>query len=201
MSKKDEALLDEPTGLEDPEEYESSVRPVVPVDEDGKLVIFSFNRIENQDGKPIQYGFTAKNKIYMLVNFEISGGEYDSRRIGGMLGTQLPTFANARKATPADDFLHACSYDPPKWPTTNREFLNAIGETFGPFEATLNWELYCPDEPRKTGDKTGTTVLRGYNKFPLAEDGHTRKHEVDCPECGAFLVAQAKIGRFIIPRQ
>jgi len=199
MSKKDEALLDEPTGLEDPEEYESSIRPVCPVDEDGKLVIFSFNRVDNQNDKPMLYGFTITNKIWCAVNFQISGGEYDGRNIFAMLGTQVPTFANARKATPADDFLHACGFTG-AWPSTNREYLNTIGEVYGPFEATLNWELYCPDEPRKTGDKTGTTVLRGYSKFPLAEDGHTRRHEVDCPECGAFLVAQAKIGRYIIPR-
>ena len=190
--------------MEDPDDYESSVRPPEPVDENGKLVTYDLLRIDNQDGKDMRSGFTMKNKIYVFVNFEISGGEFDGRRFSDILGTQVMPF---RKASGADDFFHACSARLDPWPSTNRTYYNAIGEVYGPLKATIDWQLFCKLEPKvdKQGnpidtDKTGMVMYKTYNAFPLAADGHTRKHEVDCPNCGEFLVAQAKIRRFIIPR-
>lgn len=191
----DEAQWDEPTGLQEDEEYESTVRPPEPYDEHGKLAEFSLMRIQETE-RQFRWGFGKNSNIYFMVQFEIQGGEYDLRRIGGLLGTTPSTF---RKATAADDFLHACGSD--LRPHTNRGYREAIEATFGPFDVTLDWELYCPNEPKPNNpDKTGVTVIRGYNKFPIMEDGHTRKHEVECPECGEFLTAKAVIRRFIIPR-
>jgi len=129
----DEALLDEPTGLQEDDEYESTVRPPEPYNEHGKLTNFSLMRIQ-EDEKQFSWGFGKTNKnIYFLVQFEIQGGEYDLRRIGGLLGTTPSTF---RKATAADDFLHACQSD--LTPHTNREYKDAIEATYGPFDATLD---------------------------------------------------------------
>jgi len=191
----EEALLDEPTGLQEDDEYESAVRPPEPFDEHGKLSQFSLLRIQ-EDEKMFTWGFGKNNNIYFQVHFEIQGGEYDLRRIRGLLGTTPSTF---RKATAADDFLHACGSN--LSPHTNRGYKDAIEATYGPFNATLDWELYCPNEPRKGNvEKTGITVIKGFNKFPISQDGHTRKHEVECPECGEFLTAKAIIRRFIVPR-
>lgn len=192
----EEALLDEATGLEEGDEYESSVRPPEPIGDDGKMVTYSFNRID-PDSKSLQYGFSKKtNSIYFLANYEFSGGEYDGRRLGGLLGTTKSSF---RVSTDADDFLRSCGND--EGCHTNRQYKEAVEQTFGPFDATIEWELYCPDEPRPWDEeKTGVAVIKGFRNFPIAKDGVTRKHEVECPQCGQFLVAKAVIKRFIVPK-
>jgi hypothetical protein len=202
MSKKDseEFLLDEPTGLEGAAEtYESSPRPPTPVDEDGKIIVFDFMRVE--EGKDdFKYGFGFNKKIYFQVIHSILGGAHDGHRVFGFLGTSV---LRGRNASPADDFLRACKSE--ENPATNGEYLKAVQNTFGPFQATADWELYCADEPRPEKDgvvpeKTGITVIRGYRNFPLRDDGITKEHEVECPKCGMFLAAKFVLRRFVIPR-
>jgi len=204
MSKKDkeQSLLDLPTGLEgDGDSYESSPRPPVPVDEDGKLITFDFHRVHESEDD-LKYGFGLNDKIWFQTVYSIIGGEHDGYRVFGFLGTSI---MKGRKASPADDFLRACQTN--SNPSTNGEYLQAIQSSFGPFPATADWELYCASEPRpankETGvvpEKTGVTVIRGYRNFPLADDGVTRLHEVECPKCGDFLVAKFVLKRFIVPR-
>ena len=53
------------------------------------------------------------------------------------------------------------------------------------------WTAYCAD-CKESGKKKGGIVLRGQKRFPENADG-THRHQVECPNCGSLLTAQADI--------
>ena len=66
---------------------------------------------------------------------------------------------------------------------------------------TSQWQAYCADckaefdaTDGKKGKKGGI-VLRGQKRFPQNGNGHNR-HQVECPNCGSMLTAQAAIIAF-----
>ena len=53
------------------------------------------------------------------------------------------------------------------------------------------WTAYCAD-CKESGKKKNGIVLRGQNRFPQNGGGQHR-HQVECPNCGSLLTAQAEV--------
>ena len=134
---------------------------------------------------------TKDNNIGCSVSFTIQDGPSSGRKVFGYLSTQVSRF---RPASTIQDFLAATGSDvTPENGTrfTVREIKDAVNGAYGPFDAYLNWEGYCPE--------CGKTVLRKKKNYPVNGKGEAI-HDPACPECGkAKVKTSARITNFIMP--
>lgn len=129
------------------------------------------------------------NDVWTNVRYNIQGGDYNNRSIFDTLSTFVGRF---RKASSVQDFLAACGWD--GTPANGRRFtigeiFEAVEQTYGPFDAYIDWQAYCPD--------CDETVIKSARNFPRDNDGNLL-HEALCPKCGAKISAKARVKRYIV---
>lgn len=164
------------------DEYErpsNSFRPPEPGE-------YTFLRSTEQD---LEWKPTKDNDVWTNVRYIIQGGDNNNRSIFDTLSTFVGKF---RKASSVQDFLAACDFV--GTPANGRRFtvqeiLDAVNQTFGPFDAYIDWQAYCPD--------CDETVIKSSKNFPKDADGNLM-HEVVCPKCGAKITAKARVKRYIV---
>lgn len=139
--------------------------------------------------RALEWKSTEIGDIYTSARFLIQGGEMNGKSVFDTLGTYVGKF---RKASTIQDYLAACGFEgePENGKRfTAREIIEAVEQTFGPFDAYSDWQGYCAE--------CGKTVLKGSKDFPRDDEGRLL-HEAECPECGAKVVARARIKRYIV---
>jgi hypothetical protein len=165
------------------EEYEkpsSSFRPPDPS-------VYTFLRSTE---RALEWNPTDKGDIWTNVRFLIQGGDFNDRSVFSTLSTYVGKY---RKASSVQDFLASCGAE--FVPSNGRRFTaqeikDAVDQTFGPFSAFLDWNLYCPE--------CDETVIKNSKGFPKDEEGKLI-HLVSCPKCGAKgLSAKSIIKRYVV---
>jgi hypothetical protein len=141
--------------------------------------------------KALDWQPTKDGNIWTNVRFIIQGGDLSGRSVFSTLSTYVGKF---RKASSVQDFFASCGIDySPKSGTgrfTIQEIKDNVEQTFGPFNAYIDWQLYCP-----TCDET---VIKKASGFPRDGDGNLI-NVVNCPKCGAKgLGAKAVLKRYIM---
>lgn len=166
------------------DEYEKPSNAFRPPDPD------EYTLIRNAE-KDLEWNPSKDGDIYTSARFIIQGGDFNGRSVFDILSTWVGKY---RKASTVQDFLAACGYDgePANGSRfTVQEIIEAVEQTFGPFNAYVDWQGYCPhcDE----------TVIRSSKFFPRDDNG-VLLHVVDCPKCGAkkAVTARARIKRFVV---
>jgi hypothetical protein len=165
----------------DQETYEkpTGFRPLPPAE-------YNLIRDDTQD---VEFRGMKTGDIMAFVKFAVLDGDFQGRSFLDLISSYVGKFRNASSI---DDFLHACNYDVP--PMNGRrytigEIKQAVSQTCGPFRAYVDWEAYCKE--------CGTTAFKGHKKFPKDRAGNPNP-EVLCPSCGATLIANSKVRRFVV---
>jgi endogenous inhibitor of DNA gyrase (YacG/DUF329 family) len=139
--------------------------------------------------KELEWKPTDNGNIWTGVRYLIQGGDFSNRSVFSTLSTYVGKY---RKASSVQDFLAACGNDSP--PSngsrfTVQEIQDNVAQTFGPFDAYIDWQVYCPD--------CEETVFKNSKSLPKDADGKPI-HEVECPKCQAKLTAKANVKRYIV---
>jgi hypothetical protein len=148
--------------------------------------VYSFLRSTE---KPLEWKPTKNNDIWSPVRFIIQGGDFANRNVFDSLSTFVGKF---RKASSVQDFLAACEYDgaPSNGSRfTAQEIMDAVDQTFGPFDAYADWQGYCKD--------CGKVTIKNGKSFPKDAEGNP-VHQAACPVCGAPLAATLRVKRYIV---
>jgi hypothetical protein len=166
------------------EEYEkpsNSFRPPEPG-------VYTFLRSTE---KELEWTMTEEGNIWTNVRYLIQGGDLNGRSVFSTISTYVGKY---RPASTVQDFLAACGNEVPP-ANGNRytvsEIKDLVNQTFGPFDAYIDWQVWCPD--------CGETVFKNAKSLPKNADG-SPQHEVVCPKDSKHgkLTAKAQVKRYIV---
>lgn len=141
--------------------------------------------------EPTKDGFLSANMTH-----EVSGGEYDKRKLPFDRISNKPFDRQGHRATMMNDHLRAVGHTGA--PRSHQEFADAIEASEGkPFNAQVDWDGYCGHKDTPLEGQEAFTV-RGERNFPPAGNG-TSGHldSTRCPTCKQEVRARAKITRRI----
>lgn len=169
------------------DEYEKPINAFRPPDPGEYTLLRSVEQ-------PLNWQPTKDADIWTNVRFIIQGGDANGRNVFDTLSTFVGKFRNASSV---QDFLTACGWDgvPENGKRfTAQEIMDAVEQTYGPFDAYIDWQAYCPE--------CGKTVIRNNRGFPRDSEGNLL-HVVECPECAeegtkTTVTAKARVKRYIV---
>lgn len=150
----------------------------------------------------LQWGRSSKGSLYARGTFQITGGEFDGRKVDGFIGTVKPPYR--KEGTDMDDFINSASEK--ITPANGHNFtLKEIGEivklTWGDVRKVyVDREAYCKDcgrvvaRGKKGAKKPGKD---GFQMLGFEVEGVV-KAAIACPLCGKMLVGRGKIAKWYV---
>lgn len=162
-----------------------------------------------QDGPPTDFASNAPGVLTATLQFRISGGEYDGRRVTYVRISTKVFDRDGAKVSQAADYLRAIGST--ERPANVREWGAFFNSCDGKsLEAMLDWEGSCGDcyEAAKAaaGGSPGDIpradrkkwTLTGEARFPMSTAGGRQSDGVECPNCHQPTIrAQQRVTRMI----
>jgi len=150
----------------------------------------------------LQWGRSSKGSLYARGTFQITGGEFDGRKVDGFIGTVKPPYR--KEGTDMDDFINSAAEKVA--PANGHNYtLKEIGEIVkGSWtdvrRVYIDREAYCKDCARVVvrGRKGAKKADKSGFQMPGFEVDGVMRTAVACPLCGKMLVGRGKIAKWYV---